>query len=106
MKGDLADAVRIYAEVTSLAPGNQDLVLASNKLKVELRQAVEGAMKRAKEAQKREDHAAAFKEFKKVLDLQPDNSEAQAGLKESGRKARIKAADPKKVNDLYYTTVE
>jgi tetratricopeptide (TPR) repeat protein len=72
---------------------------------VAYRQALNDALAAADAAEKSARQDEAVKQYRKALDLQASNLQAQDALKRLGAKATGKGVDPAELEDLYYQGV-
>lgn len=104
-KGSLQEAVEKFEAAVRMKKEDASLGLRLNQAKVNLRSELTRAMGAAKDAEAAKNSAKALKEYRRVLELEPGNGEAQASARRLAKAAKAKAADPAELDEWYYQGV-
>jgi tetratricopeptide (TPR) repeat protein len=103
-KGALAEAVEKLGAASKLQPGT-GVSQRLDKAKVALRDELARALSAGKESEAAKNSASALASYRRVLELDPSNREAQDASKRLAKAAKAKSADPAELDDWYYQGV-
>jgi tetratricopeptide (TPR) repeat protein len=105
-RGAMLEVVEKLEAALQLKKDDPALGLRLNQAKVNLRTELTRAMASAKEAEAAKNLTKALKEYRRVLELEPVNSEAQMAAKKLEKIAKAKKSfDPAAMDELYYQGV-
>jgi tetratricopeptide (TPR) repeat protein len=104
-KGSLLEAEEKLDQALSLKKGDPSLALRLDQAKVSLRSEISRALSAAKDADSAKNDAKALKEYRRVLELEPGNAEAQTEARRLAKAVKAKNVDPAEMDEWYYQGV-
>jgi tetratricopeptide (TPR) repeat protein len=104
-KGSLLEAEERLEQAVAFKNDDASLSLRLNQAKVNLRTEITRALASAKDAETANNDPKALKEYRRVLELEPVNAEAQTEARRLAKSLKAKSVDPAELDEWYYQGV-